>query len=313
MLSNLAFALEVTAPTFLVICLGIFLKRIGMINNAFAELGSELVFKVTLPCLLFVKLVQVSFETPPITLIVYAIFATITVFLLLEYVIAPKLVKEDRSAFVQGAFRGNMGIVGLAFCLNAYGESVLALASVYLAFLTILFNILAMVTLTRNRINDANPPSFHRTLLNLAKNPLILSISLAIALSLMHISMPKFLLNTMDYIGGMSMPLALLCTGASIRWRDFRVSYNLYWATLAKILLVPSVITLGGILIGLRGEALGVLYLMSGAPTAAASYPMLRAIGGNHYLGAAIIASTSLGAVLAITLGLFVLRGSGLI
>ena len=109
------------------------------------------------------------------------------------------------------------------------------------------------------------------------------------------------------------MPLALLCIGASIRWRDFRVSANLYWTTLAKLFLVPGFITLGGILIGLRGEQLGVLYMMSSAPSATAGYAMLRGIGGNHYLGAAIIATTSLGSVIAITLGLFLLRAFALI
>jgi penicillin amidase len=35
-----------------------------------------------------------------------------------------------------------MGIIGLAYCLSAFGESVLAKASIYLAILTILFNVL---------------------------------------------------------------------------------------------------------------------------------------------------------------------------
>jgi len=308
MLSNLAFALSVTVPTFLLICLGIFLKRVGIINNDFAQIGSELVFKVTLPCLLFVNLVQVSFESPPITLVVYALLSTLTAFLILELVIAPRLVKEDRSAFVQGAFRSNMGLIGLAYCINAYGDGILAIASVYLATVTILYIILSMITLTRHQIYEGKAPTLSRTLKGIVLNPIILSISIAIALSLLSFTPPRFLLESMEYIGSMSLPLALLCIGASIRWRDFRVSANLYWTSLAKLFLVPGFITLGGILIGLRGEPLGVLYLLSSAPSATAGYAMLRAIGGNYHLGAAIIATTSLGSVVAITFGLFLLR-----
>ena len=308
MLTNLLFALEVTAPTFLVICIGIYLKRIGIINNEFADIGSALVFKVTLPCMLFVKLVQVSFETIPITLVAYAVTATTVVFLILEFIIAPRIIKEDRGAFVQGSFRSNMGIVGIAFCLNAYGESIIATVSIYLAFVTVLYNVLSLITLTRHGVKDTDKLSFASTLNRIVRNPLIVAIVIAVVLSLLHVKIPKFLLDTMGYLGAMSMPLALLCGGAAIRWRDFRVSANLYWATFAKLLAVPAFITIGGILIGLRGEMLGVLYLMCAAPTAGASYPMIRAVGGNHYLTAAIIASTSLASVVAITLGLFLLK-----
>lgn len=308
MLSNLTFALAVTAPTFLLICLGIFLKQIGIINSEFAQIGSDLVFKVTLPCMLFVKLIQVSFDNPPITLVAYGLASTFVVFLILDFVIAPRLVKADRSAFVQGAFRSNMGIIGLAFCINAYGDGIVVMVSVYLAFVTVLYNVLSMITLTRHQLVDGQAPTLRKTLSGIIRNPIILSILIAISLSLVSFNPPHFLIETMDYVGSMSMPLALLCIGASIRWRDFQVSTNLYWTTLAKLFLVPGFITLGGVLIGLRGESLGVLYLMSSAPSATAGYAMLRGIGGNHYLGAAIIATTSLASVIAITLGLFILR-----
>lgn len=313
MLTNLLFALEVTAPTFLVICIGIYLKRAGIITNEFADIGSDLVFKVTLPCMLFVKLVQVSFETIPLTLVACGLLGTLAAFLILEYLIAPRLDKHDRGAFVQGSFRSNMGIVGIAFCLNAYGDSIIATVSIYLAFVTILYNVLSLMTLTKHGLKDTDNLTFASTIKRIIRNPLIIAISLAVVLSLLHVSIPKPLLDTMGYLGAMSMPLALLCGGAAIRWRDFRVSGNLYWATFAKLIAVPVFVTLGGILVGLRGEMLGVLYLMSAAPTAGASYPMLRAVGGNHYLAAAIIASTSLASVVAITLGLFFLRAFGLI
>ena len=270
MLANLAFALTVTAPTFLLICLGIFLKRAGIINNEFAQIGSDLVYKITLPCMLFVKLIQISFETPPVTLVAYGLVSTFIAFLILEFVIAPRLVQEDRSAFVQGAFRSNMGIIGIAFCINAYGDGILVIVSVYLAFVTILYNILSVITLNRHQLKDGQASSLKKTLSGVARSPIILAIVIAIALSFASFTPPKFLLETMDYIGSMSMPLALLCIGASIRWRDFRVSANLYWTTLAKLFLVPGFITAGGMLLGLRGESLGVLYLMSSAPSATA-------------------------------------------
>jgi hypothetical protein len=311
-LENFTFALVVTAPVFVIFCVGILLKRVGMINNEFARIGSELVFKVTLPCLLFVKLVDARFDHFPLALLLYAALATIAVFLLLDRFVAPFLAAEDRGAFVQGSFRGNMGIVGLAYCLNAYGEGVIPLASIYMAFMTILFNVLAVITLNRHLVNGEET-SFITTLKKIISNPLILAIVLALSLSFFSVPVPAPVLETLGYFAAMTLPLALLCGGAAIRWREFHSSGTLYWATAAKLVLVPGLIVIGGIVAGFRGEALGVLYFMVAAPTAAASYPMTRAIGGNHFLSAAIIATTSLGGILATTLGLFLLREFGLV
>ncbi|NIP25626.1 MAG: AEC family transporter, partial [Phycisphaerae bacterium] len=87
------------------------------INDEFAKIGSDLVFKVTLPCLLFVKLVDTDFQNGiPVLLVIYALFATTLVFLLLDNVLCKNIpVGADRGVFVQGTFRGNMGIIGLAY------------------------------------------------------------------------------------------------------------------------------------------------------------------------------------------------------
>ncbi len=53
--------------------------------------------------------------------------------------------------------------------------------------------------------------------------------------------------------------------------------------------------TLGGLLMGFRGATLGVIFLFSATPTAAGSYVMTRAMGGNATLAANIIAITTVG------------------
>jgi predicted permease len=315
MLDDLIFAATITTPIFCILGLGIIFKQIGWISDEFARLGSNLVFKVTLPCLLFVKLVKTDFRHDlPITLVVYALIATVAVFLILDRILSPRLqTVSDRGVFVQGAFRSNMGIIGLAFCLSAFGEGVVATASIYLAVMTTLFNILAVLTLTRHRDDLDRRGELLPVLLGIVKNPLILAITAGVVISLLGIHVPTILLETGGYFARMTLPLALLCAGASIRLQEFQTSPPLYWAVAGKLLFVPLIITLGGIIIGLRGEELGVLYLMCAAPTAAASYPMTQAMGGNHHLAAAIIATTSLASLLFTTLGIFLLRSFELI
>ncbi|MGB0846931.1 MAG: AEC family transporter [Thiolinea sp.] len=312
MLENLAFSFGVTGPIFLIILTGITLKRVGLINNEFARLGSDLAFKVAMPCLLFTKLIDVSFSNPPLFLLGYALAATVATFVLLEWLAAGWLPQNDRSAFVQGAFRGNMGIVGLAFALNAYGDKILPVASVYIAAMTILFNVLSLITLNRHLPVEKRGSPVLILLKKISSNPLIIAIIMALLVSWQGIPVPDMMLKTMDYFAAMALPLALLCGGAAIRWREFHSSVNLYWGTLAKLVLVPGLIVTVGVLLGIRGESLGVLFFMTAAPTASASYPMIRSMGGNHYLAAALIALTSLLSVVAVTAGLFLLRELGL-
>jgi predicted permease len=236
------------------------------------------------------------------------------VFLILEREADRRLqYPKERGVFVQGAFRGNMGIVGLAYCFSAFGDSVVAPASIYLAVMTTLYNVLAVITLTRHQSQSMlDPESLHARvgplLASIGKNPLILAIAAGVLVSVVGIDVPRVVLDTGEYLAQMSLPLALVCAGASIRVREFTTSRPLYAATLAKLVVVPLCITLGGIALGLRGETLGILYLMSSAPTAAASYPMTLALGGSHHLAAAIIAATAIGSLFSTTLGLFVLR-----
>jgi len=315
MTADFYFALTITAPIFSILGLGIIFKRIGLITEDFAKVGADLVFKVTLPCLLFVKLVETDFRhNLPIILIVYAVLATIGVFVFLDRLMTGWIATpSDRGVFVQGAFRGNMGIIGLAFCLSAFGDGVVAVASMYLAVLTTLFNVLSVMTLTRHQSGNVNASGKWRVLLQIGKNPLIIAIVIGVLVSLSRIPVPALLLTTGEYFARMTLPLALLCAGASIRLLEFKGDRALYWASAGKLLFVPLVITAGGAVIGLRGQELGVLYLMSASPTAAASYPMALSLGGNHHLAAAIIAMTSLGSVFFITAGVFVLRSLGLI
>ena len=104
--------------------------------------------------------------------------------------------KAERAVLVQGAFRSNMGIIGLAYCVNAYGNDVFAVASVYLGGVTILFNILSVIGLSRALGANANLISI---LKGIAKNPLIIAISAAFITSFTGLSLPSTLYKAGDY------------------------------------------------------------------------------------------------------------------
>ncbi|NRA18831.1 MAG: AEC family transporter [Oceanospirillaceae bacterium] len=297
-ISTIVFSLSITGPIFIVLILGALLGRRRFIDQAFIETGSKLVFTVTLPALLFINISQASFtQSANFPLIATGLIATLITWLIIE-VLAAKLIDsdQDRGVVVQGGFRSNMGIFGLAYCFNAYGNEGLVTASLYLAAVTILFNILSIITLNRSLNKKLG---FRRTILGIAKNPLIIAITIALPFSYFNISLPDFTLRAGEYFANMTLPLALICIGASLDFKAIRHSLNAAsLACTAKLLLAPAIAVALGIVWGFRDIELGVLLLMSCAPTAASSYVMVRALGGNAPLAANIIVITTLGSLL---------------
>jgi hypothetical protein len=309
-LASFGFSLSVTTPIFIVLLVGIYLKRINFINDAFIDVSSKLVFNISLPLLLFFSILKTPLEQiTNLSLIVYAALATTTVFILLELWAKRLEPSEDRGVFVQGAFRANMGFIGLAYCVNAYGEAGLIAASIYLGLITALYNVLSVITLNRSMHREQNVV---KILKGIAKNPLIIGIIAGLVVSALHIPMPGFAEKTGQYFANLALPLALLCTGGSLNFQELKSNPNkTLYATVAKLFIVPFAITAGGVLMGFRGIDLGILFLMCSAPTASASFVMVKGIGGNHKLAANIIALTSLGSIVSVSLGIMILRSLG--
>ncbi|CUB02406.1 AEC family transporter [Marinomonas fungiae] len=312
-LAVVEFSISVTAPIFLVLIVGVVLERIGMINDNFVEVASKIIFNVAMPALIFINMTQQS--TDPgnhLSLMLYGLVATFISYLILE-IIAAKLIKKksDRGIVIQGAFRSNMAIVGLAYAVNAYGDEALVVASMYLGGVMVLYNILAVITI--NRSMNANK-SIGDSLKSIAKNPLIIAIVVAWIANQINLQLPEIVTQAGNYFARMTLPLALLCAGASLRFKELKqdLSPSLY-ATIGKLVVIPFALTLGGYLLGFRGIELGILFLMSSAPSASAGYIMARAMHGNAVLAANIIVLTTLFSLLTTSLGVTILRGLNLI
>lgn len=310
-----SFVLGVTMPNLLLLLIGALLRRTGLLNDTFCEGASKVVFVLALPCLLFFSVAShpIPFsENLPLAL--YGGVGTLVSWLLLELV-APALVRErrERGIFVQGGFRANTAIVGLAYASMAYGPAGIAVGSLYMAVTVILFNLLSVISLTRTLGGNGGAQGRMAVVRGVLKNPLIISLVLALIWSTTGWSFPGAVVKTGELISGLALPLAMMCAGASLNLGAvFKSSPTALYASVARILLVPLLLTFGGWLCGFRGATLGVMFLFSCTPTAAASYIMTRAMGGNSILAANIIGLTTIGSIATTSVGLFILRSFNL-
>lgn len=306
-LSILTETLIVTGPIFLIVLLGLVLRRIGFIDDHFNQIASRLVFSICLPVLLFTTISQINLdETINFPVFYFSLAGAVGGFAL-SWLLATRIEpRADRGVVVQGAFRSNLGVIGLALCANAYGAPGLALASLLMASLTVSYNVLSVFILSFYANTELD---WRSVLLDIAKNPLIIAIVLAFAVAFFGLPVPGILLSTGDYVGSMALPLALLGTGAGMSLRALRDSSQATGLVIGlKAFLLPGLITVAAIQLGFRGTDLGVLFLLFVSPTATASYAMVKAIGANDTLAANLVMTTTLVCILSCSVGLFLLK-----
>ncbi len=305
----LSFAFGVTAPIFLTVSVGMLLKKLNIIDNVFADKASKLVFMVALPVLLFTSIVKTNLsEVLNPQLLALCASATVFIFILL-WGFAHFFIKNsrDRGVFVQGSFRGNLAIVGLALCVNAYGEKGLAAASILMSVLTLFYNVLSVYILNVS-LSNGNQSAKH-ILLSILKNPLVIAIILGISVNALNVPIHSVAMQTGEYLSQMTLPLALLCIGASLSLSELRSpSWVAIGAVTAKLIVTPIIILAVVYWWGFRGLDLGVVFLMVSTPSAAAGYIMVQAMNGNAKLAANIVVVSTMVSIFTVSIGLALLR-----
>ncbi|MCF8307081.1 MAG: AEC family transporter [Ignavibacteriales bacterium] len=308
-MQNLLFILNLTLPVFSIIFLGIFLRKIKLIDEHFNAVASRLVFNVSLPAFLFMKVIIIDFsEFFDLAFMAFAVIGSVLSFagtwLFVHFSDMPS---KSKGTFVQGAFRGNFAIVGLAVIASVLDKNALTKGAFLLTFILPIYNILSVIVLLAYN-KESSGRSVTGFLKELAANPLILAVLAAVILNITNVPVPKVITKSGEYLAALTLPLALIGIGGSL---DFtaarRASSMAFNSTVIKIIVIPAVFTGAGYLAGFRGSDLSLLLIFFGCPTAIASYVMAEALGGDIKLAGNVIVLTTIGAAATISLGLFIL------
>jgi len=314
-MQNLLFSLQVVAPVFLIILLGFFLKHKKMIDEQFVSLSSAIVFKIAMPSLVFTKIAITDFTKAfnPL-LISVCVIGTLVTFILAWLIVIPVTSSgRARGAFIQGAFRSNFGVIGLAIVFNMHGESALQKAAILLSFIMPLYNVLGVIALT---IPARKEKAIKKTrfIWEVFTNPLLLAASLGLVVSFFKIPIHSIILNTCNYLAALTLPLALLGIGGSLTAMSVksRLLEGIFASTL-KLVVYPLLFTFIIYLWGFRGEELGVGFVLFASPAAIAGFAMAKAMDNDSELAANIIVISTLLSIVTLSLGIFLLKTFNLI
>lgn len=152
------------------------------------------------------------------------------------------------------------------------------------------------------------------SLLDIARNPIILGILLGMTASLCPISFPVIVTKTVNNISVLATPLALIGLGAGFEGRKaLRQLKPTAVATLLKLVIQPAILLPLAIRLGFRNEMLVALLVMLGAPTTVSCYIMAKNMGHEGVLTSSVVVATTFLSSVTLTVFLFVLRSRGYI
>jgi malate permease and related proteins len=306
--------LSTILPIFLVILLGWAFHQKGFLPQAFLGPGNRLVFYMGIPAMIFRSIARASLTTQfDIRVVLTTLAAVLAVFSLTWFAVG--FIREarmgQRGTIVQSSFHGNIGYIALAIAFYALGNEGLVRTSIIAAFVMILQNLLAIFILQYYSDNTAIKGHAGLVFMKILGNPVILSSLAGILVSLLGIPIPKAMDQTLEIIGGLALPLALLIIGASLSFDlvRFRIG-SVLSASFVKLIVLPGLGFIGFRFLGLSPQDYLPGLIILATPTATITMVMAFEIGGDMDFAAATVSVSTL--LSAITFSLW-LKLSGMI
>lgn len=315
-MEHLIFSLNATIPIFLTMVIGYLFKQCRMIDEPFVKVLNKFNFQVTLPVMLFEDLAGADFASVWDGKYVLFCFCVTFVSIFAIWGISSLFLKEKDMVgeFTQGCYRSSAAVLGLAFIQNIYGTSLMA--PLMIIGTVPLYNVMAVVILsfTGPGEHKLNKEGLKKSIVGIAKNPIIISIVLGIAVSLMHVEFPYIVDKTIHNFSVIASPLALIGLGAGFEGRKAVKKIRLTAVcTAVKLLLLPALFLPFALWMGFTGEKLVAILVMLGSATTPSCYIMAKNMGHEGVLTSGTVVATTFFSSVSLTFWIFMLKYIGMI
>ncbi len=314
-MDNLIFSLNATVPVFLMMLLGLFLNRIGWMDDLFADRLNKFVFRLPLPMLLVSQLSKVDLTEMWDGRFVLMCFVVTVVSIGISTVLSLFLKDHaDRGEFIQSSYRSSAALLGVAFIQNIYGTA--GMASLMIIGSVPLYNVMAVVVLTLSDPDSEglDAKTMKKVLKGIATNPIIIGIVIGFIWAALQIPTIKIVDKSMSYVAGLATPLGLMAMGAQF---DLKKAFGKVGPALAaaflKLVGFAAIFLPIAVALGFRTEKLVAFLVMLGSATTVSSYVMARNMNHDGVLSASVVMLTTMFSAFTLTFWLFLLRSMGLI
>lgn len=277
-----------------------------------ADFVTRVVMHIGAPCLVVAAIGGAEISGEGFAQVVYAAVLVLSLTALMA-VIWLRLRGGDMRVLLPPVVFPNNGNMGLPLCLFAFGEQGLALALGFFIVQMAALMVFGVMLVSGGEAAETGAQKdqlFHATIQGVKRllvQPLTYAIVIAVALLVFNIQLPRWLFNSLDLLGDVTIPLMLLTLGVSLS----RLQTGGWWLSVQFSLLRIGGGFLCGLLalwvFGLTGTAAHVVLLQSIMPAAVFNYLLAEQYQRDPPVVAGIVVTSTLISLLAVPLLLVVL------
>jgi len=324
-MESFIFAISAVTPIIIMVLIGYFIKRIGLVTSDLAKHLNKIVFRVLLPCLLFLNIYKIeSFSGIGGGYILFAVAAIFVIFFFaIPFSLFATKEKSRRGVLIQGVFRSNYAIVGISLAQSLFADEGLAVATLLSAVAVPVFNILAVITLSV--FGDSKEKvSVKKVALGIVKNPLIIGVVAGLAALGIRALFVQWdfsfrlkdvspIYTVLDYLSRCATPLALLTLGIQFEFSTVKeLKKEIIYGTIARCVAAPVIaLSIAYLCFDFTGAHFAAFVAMFATPVAVSSVPMAQEMNADVQLAGQLVVWNSIVSGFTILLYVFALKALG--
>ena len=203
------------------------------------------------------------------------------------------LLPSETGVLVIGATFGNITYLGLPVLTGLYGNEAAKYALFYdlLSTTPLLWFVGVPVVVS---YGQGKRPSLRESLRTVASLPPVWGILAGMALNLLHVPLPQFMLKSLEMLGSLVVPLMIFSIGLALSLPEVRHAFAVVPAVVIKLALVPLISCASALLLGLDGHALASCVIEGAMPTMVLSLLIAEELKLDVSLAAFLIVVTTI-------------------
>lgn len=279
-------------PDFLIIAMGWILRNKAGFSREFFVGLEKLVYYLLFPSLLFMSILRIPISASDALDTLIATSLICLTGIVGSWLAAPLFKPPPllMASCAQCGFRFNT-YMGLALAPSLAGSAGQSSMALIIGFAVPIVNLAAVYALARHHGTNV--------LGALLRNPLLMSTLLGLMANLAGLKMPVPIDILLTRLGSASVPIGILCVGASLSWQSAQGSLPVMaWVVGVKLLLMPAAAWVIATVMNLDSIKTQMMVLFASLPTASAAYVLAVRMGGDgRMVGVTITIATLLSAV----------------
>ncbi len=256
-------------PMITLIGAGVLSRRLEILRVGDERVLSAYIYYFALPGLFLINIAETDFTQE---ILIFMLAGILPIFLAMAIFVTLKTVlgfsKNTLYLLTLSMIFGSLAFFGIPFLTFAFPTmehlATLSAASIALVSVPISLAILEIYKLQ----DSTKGGGLKHVAMRLAKNPLLISISLGVLLSILNLEIPTPIFNSVHMLGNTTSTVAIFMLGVFLYGRSYSEVNTALKLALLRALFLPTLAFLVTMLLGVTGVEASVLILMNGMPMA---------------------------------------------